>query len=165
MSVTDVLGTSTDTLQFWLVAFLLVFTLAGLIFNLLSPEKLFIFVATVLLLSGTLTPAETLAGFANTGIFTIAALYVVVAGLKEAGATQLIRRYLVGTPSIASGLWTTTDSPLGALIAIYVTTIVLTELMTHNAAAIVMLPIGMSTIEKSDALECSNNSGTTVCVI
>lgn len=98
MILTDVLTTGTDILQFWLVAFLLVFTLAGLIFNLLSPEKLFIFVAVVLLLSGTLTPAQTLAGFANTGIFTIAALYVVVAGLKEAGATQLIRRYLVGTP-------------------------------------------------------------------
>jgi di/tricarboxylate transporter len=93
------IGTSEVSFQFWLVAFLLVFTLAGLIFNLLAPEKLFIFVATVLLLSGTLSAGQALSGFSNTGIFTIAALYVVVAGLKEAGATQLIRRYLVGSPN------------------------------------------------------------------
>lgn len=96
--VTDLAGVDFSGLQFLLVSLLLLFTLLGLIFNWLAPEHLFVFVAVTLLVSGILTPAEALAGFSNTGIFTIAALYVVVAGLKDSGATQLIRRYLVGTP-------------------------------------------------------------------
>jgi len=46
---------------------------------------------------------------------------------------------------ISSHLLSLSDSPLGALILVYISTALLTELMTNNAAAIIMLPIGLST--------------------
>tara|TARA_R110001592_G_scaffold23980_13_gene93187 strand:- start:1254 stop:2063 length:810 start_codon:yes stop_codon:yes gene_type:complete len=48
---------------------------------------------------------------------------------------------------IASGLLAVADSPLSALIAVYLATVLLTEMMTNNAAAIIMLPICLSTAE------------------
>lgn len=51
-----------------------------------------------LLVSGILTPSQAFAGFANTGVITIALLYVVAAGLKETGAIQYIAHRLLGQP-------------------------------------------------------------------
>ena len=76
----------------------LVMTLLALIRNTLSPEKVFLLACGILLVSGLLPAQLALSGFSNIGIFTIAALYVVVGALKESGATQLLRRFLVGQP-------------------------------------------------------------------
>ncbi|WP_246624875.1 SLC13 family permease [Oceanobacter mangrovi] len=81
-----------------LVALILIAVLVGLALNLYSAEKLFIGALVALLVSEVLTPAELLKGFANPGIFTIAALFVVVGGLRDSGATQVLRRYLIGSP-------------------------------------------------------------------
>ncbi|MCP5325078.1 MAG: SLC13 family permease [Oceanospirillaceae bacterium] len=89
-------------LNFAIVSVVLVCTLVALVFNRLAPEKLFLLVLGTLLLTGVLTAKEALTGFANVGIFTIAALYVVVGGLKDTGATHLLRRYLVGSPQSQS---------------------------------------------------------------
>jgi di/tricarboxylate transporter len=53
---------------------------------------------TLLLVSGVLTPAQALAGFANPGMLTVAVLYVVVSGLSETGAVGWITRSLLGRP-------------------------------------------------------------------
>lgn len=76
----------------------LVMTLLVLVRNTLSPEKVFLLACGVLLVSGVLPAELALSGFSNIGIFTIAALYVVVGALKESGATQFLRRFLVGQP-------------------------------------------------------------------
>jgi len=80
------------------VVAVLLFTLFVLVKNLLSPEKVFLLACGVLFISGVLPPELALSGFSNIGVFTIAALYVVVGALRESGATQLLRRYLVGQP-------------------------------------------------------------------
>ncbi|HET6654867.1 MAG TPA: SLC13 family permease [Gammaproteobacteria bacterium] len=54
---------------------------------------------TILMALGVLAPAAALAGFANEGVLTIAALYVVAAGLKETGAVNVLVRYVFGRPS------------------------------------------------------------------
>jgi len=51
-----------------------------------------------LMITGLLPPAEAFMGFANTGLMTIAALYVLAAGLRETGAIQYVTRYLLGEP-------------------------------------------------------------------
>lgn len=88
-----------DSTGFYFVACLLILTLVGLISNRISAEKLFLLILGSLTLAGVLSAQQALAGFANVGIFTIAALYVVVGALRETGATQLLRRFLVGYPS------------------------------------------------------------------
>jgi len=51
-----------------------------------------------LTLSGVLKPDEALSGFASSGVMTIAALYIVVAGLRETGAMSWISRWVLGRP-------------------------------------------------------------------
>ncbi|MGK0298714.1 MAG: di/tricarboxylate transporter [Gammaproteobacteria bacterium] len=52
---------------------------------------------------GVLDPHDVLAGFANEGVMTIAALFIVAAGLRDTGFLQVISQYLLGnTRSIFS---------------------------------------------------------------
>jgi len=83
---------------FYIVLAVLVLVLAGLASNRVSAVKSFLFAAFALLLTSVLTADEVLKGFSNKGIFTIAALYIVVGALKDTGSTQLLRRFLVGSP-------------------------------------------------------------------
>ncbi|MGN8158670.1 SLC13 family permease [Salinisphaera sp. RV14] len=52
----------------------------------------------VLLVFGIVSPAHALSGFSNPGVVTIAALYIVVAGLRDTGATELLIGRLLGRP-------------------------------------------------------------------
>ena len=51
-----------------------------------------------LLLSGVIDAQSAFAGFANPGVITVAALYVVVAGLRDTGATQMLAARVLGKP-------------------------------------------------------------------
>lgn len=64
----------------------------------LSADLVLMAALTLLVVTRILSPASALAGFSNTGVLTIAALYVVAAGLKETGAIQWIARRLLGHP-------------------------------------------------------------------
>jgi di/tricarboxylate transporter len=53
---------------------------------------------TLLLVSGVLTPAQALAGFANEGMVTVGVLYVVVTGFRETGGIAWIVQRVLGQP-------------------------------------------------------------------
>jgi di/tricarboxylate transporter len=53
---------------------------------------------TLLLVSGVLTPAQALAGFANEGMITVGVLYVVVTGIRETGGIGWIVHRVLGQP-------------------------------------------------------------------
>lgn len=53
---------------------------------------------TLLLVSGVVTPAQALAGFANEGMVTVGVLYVVVTGFRETGGIAWIVRRVLGQP-------------------------------------------------------------------
>ena len=53
---------------------------------------------TLLLVSGILSPSEALAGLSNEGMITVAVLYVVVAGVRQSGGTDLIIQRILGRP-------------------------------------------------------------------
>jgi di/tricarboxylate transporter len=53
---------------------------------------------TLLLISGVLTPAQALAGFANEGMVTVGVLYVVVTGIRETGGIGWIVHKVLGQP-------------------------------------------------------------------
>ena len=52
---------------------------------------------------GILTPAQALSGFANTGMLTVAFLYVVAAGVRETGAVDRLVEFFLGQPKTARG--------------------------------------------------------------
>ena len=63
------------------------------------PTEFVLLGAMVLLaLSGVLAPGEALSGFSNPGVMTIAALYVVVAGLVETGTMAWISQLIMRRP-------------------------------------------------------------------
>jgi di/tricarboxylate transporter len=72
-----------------------------------------------LTLLGILKPDQALQGFASNGVMTIAALYIVVAGLRETGAMAWISRWVLGRPrslSVAQGKLMFVTSALSAVI-------------------------------------------------
>lgn len=70
----------------------------------IPPDVVLMAALGCLLISSILSPSQAFAGFANTGVMTIALLYVVAAGLKETGAIQFIAHRLLGQPkSIRQG--------------------------------------------------------------
>ncbi|MGE5337090.1 MAG: SLC13 family permease [Gemmatimonadota bacterium] len=72
-----------------------------------------------LTLSGILKPDQALQGFASSGVMTIAALYIVVAGLRETGAMAWISRWVLGKPrslTVAQGKLMLVTSVLSSVI-------------------------------------------------
>ncbi|MGA1709538.1 MAG: SLC13 family permease [Phycisphaerales bacterium] len=52
---------------------------------------------------GVLSAGDALSGFGNTGLLTVAVLFVVVTGLRETGAIDLVGSGLLGTPKTGRG--------------------------------------------------------------
>ncbi|EIJ36487.1 SLC13 family permease [Thiothrix nivea] len=77
--------------------------LGFLAFSRIAPDLILMAALIILLVSGVVPPEEAFAGFANTGLMTIAALYIVAAGLRETGAIQCITRRLLGQPKTVRG--------------------------------------------------------------
>lgn len=82
----------------WLTGSVVTALVGLLAFTRLPADLLFMAAVTALLVSGVLTPADAFAGFANEGVITIAALYVVVAGVRDTGGIQWIVQNLLGRP-------------------------------------------------------------------
>ena len=64
----------------------------------LPTEIVFLGGAAVLFVSGILTEEDTLAGFSNPGMITVAVLYIVVTGLSQTGGLNLISQRVLGLP-------------------------------------------------------------------
>lgn len=80
----------------WSVIFVIVLCLVLLISTSISADIVFLGGLTLLIVGNVVTPAEALVGFSNQGMLTVAALYVVAAGLKETGAIQLVVNKIIG---------------------------------------------------------------------
>ena len=82
----------------WLTLATVVLILGALVFTRIGPDIIFTGGLTLLLVTGVVAPGRAFAGFANEGVITIAALYVVVAGLRETGGIRWITQHLLGRP-------------------------------------------------------------------
>ena len=84
--------------QGWLTIAVVLATLALLLWERFTPDKVLAAAAAVLLISGVLTPVQALAGFWNPGVLTVALLFVLVAALKTTGAVRWIGDWVLGRP-------------------------------------------------------------------
>lgn len=75
-----------------------------LIITRISPDAVFTGGLTLIIVSGIVPVSDALVGFSNEGMLTVAALYVVAAGMKETGAIQFVIQKLLGNPE---ELWKT----------------------------------------------------------
>lgn len=88
----------------------IVAALASLAFTRWSPDIVLLGAVVVLMVGGVLGPEQALAGFSNPGLLTVAALFVVAAGVRETGAVAQLVGVLLGRPK-------TLHSALARLVA------------------------------------------------
>jgi di/tricarboxylate transporter len=99
-------------------------------------------VAALMIATGCLSAGEARQSIELQVLITIAASFGIGTALENSGAAAAIANQLV---SITSGL-----GPMGTLACVYIMTSILTELITNNAAAVLLFPICVQTAKLSD---------------
>ena len=92
--------------------------------------------AVLMVATGTLTPNEARSALNLDVLIVIAAAFGLGAAIEQSGLAAMLAGGLV-LPSQVLG-------PKGALLAVVLSTIVLTELITNNAAAVMMFPVAQA---------------------
>ena len=82
--------------QGWFTIVVVLATLAMLLWERFTPDRVLMVAAGALMVSGVLTPAEALSGFWNPGVLTVAVLFVLVAALRTTGAIRWIGDWMLG---------------------------------------------------------------------
>ena len=85
--------------QGWLTIVVVLTTLGFLLWERYTPDKVLAGAVLVLMGTGILTPAQALGGFWNSGVLTVAVLFVLVAALKTTGAIRWIGALVMGPPT------------------------------------------------------------------
>ncbi|MCF7971777.1 MAG: SLC13 family permease [Methylococcaceae bacterium] len=85
---------------------LCIIALLTLIFTRIGPHLVMMAVLTLLSASGILTSQEALSGFSNSGLITVAAMFVIAAGMHASGGIDLLVTHVLGQPkTIRSALF------------------------------------------------------------
>jgi di/tricarboxylate transporter len=82
----------------WIALTLTVGALITLIMTRIQPHMVMMVVLTILSVTGILNPGEALAGFSNSGLITVAAMFVVAAGIHASGGIDLLVNKVLGQP-------------------------------------------------------------------
>jgi len=101
----------------WLTVGVVLAMVVVMALNLAGPDLVLVAGLTVLLASGVLDPSEAFSGFANPAVGTIAALFVVAAGIRETGALDYVARTVLGRPRNVAGAQLRVMLPVGFLSA------------------------------------------------
>lgn len=116
--------------QGWLTLFLTASALGTLALTRIPAHMVMVTVLTVLSISGVLSTGEALSGFSNEGLITIAAMFVVAAGMQGAGAVDLLVIRLMGRPT----------SVRSALSRIFAPVLVLSAFLNNTPVVATMIP-------------------------
>ncbi|MBK7403220.1 MAG: SLC13 family permease [Phycisphaerales bacterium] len=87
--------------QMVLVAGSLVAMLAALATGRFGTDIVMMGVLALFLVAGIITPKDAFAGFSNSGLLTVAFLYIVATGLQETGAMGMLTQRFLGRPKTA----------------------------------------------------------------
>jgi di/tricarboxylate transporter len=91
------------SLDAWLTIGVLVLTFVTLLATKLPPATVFLGALTISVTLGLAPLDRSLAGFSNSGVLTIAALFMVAAGMYSTGAISLLSEKLIGRPKTLLG--------------------------------------------------------------
>ncbi|HEX7340351.1 MAG TPA: SLC13 family permease [Rhodanobacteraceae bacterium] len=83
----------------WLTIGVVLAMFGCLLWERLSPALALLSAVAVLLIGGVLSPHDAMAGFSNTAVLTVVALYVVVGALRSTGAIRWVASWVLGRPS------------------------------------------------------------------
>jgi len=114
----------------WFSLVLTIVALSVLTFTRIGPHLVMMAVLTLLSALGILTESEALAGFANSGLITVAAMFVVAAGIHSSGGIDLLVNNVLGQPK----------SNRAALGRIFAPVIVLSAFLNNTPVVATMVP-------------------------
>ena len=80
-----------------------------------APHLVMMGVLVILSVSGILDPSQALAGFSNTGLITVVAMFVVAAGIHNSGGVDLVVKYLLRSPRSVRSAQTRIAFPVALL--------------------------------------------------
>jgi di/tricarboxylate transporter len=98
----------------------------------LATDMVAMLVMVALLVSGVLTPAEGLAGFANTATITVGSMFVLSAGMFRSGAVNFVSGGLLRLARHSSGLM---------LFVLMASVGVLSSFLNNTAAVAILIPV------------------------
>src|SRR5690606_9697534 len=98
--------------------------------NRLPADLIMMAALAALLLAGVISPAQALSGFANPGLMTVAALYVVAAALRDTGAIYWLANRLLGQPA----------TPARALGRVVMPSALLSAFLNNTTVVAMMIP-------------------------
>ena len=104
--------------------------IAALVSNRIPTEVTMMAAMTLVLVAGIITPDQALTGFANPGLMTVAALYVVAAALRDTGAIFWVAHKLLGQPK----------TPGGSLVRMILPTSLLSAFLNNTTVVAMMIP-------------------------
>ena len=125
-------------------AWLTLFVVCGILILLLQedtvPPDVLMLALVVLTLARVITVREALAGFANEGIATIGALYMVALAVGNSGALDLVSRYVLGAPT----------SPTVAVARLMVPLAIMSAFINNTPIVAMMAPVVVAWAHRSN---------------
>lgn len=103
--------------QAWLTLITTSAVLLTLIMTRVRPHIAMLTALTVLLLTGVIDASQAFSGFSNNGLLTVAAMFVVAAGLHASGGVDLFVKSLMGKPANTRGAYLRLFAPVVTLSA------------------------------------------------
>lgn len=116
--------------QAWVSLGVLALLLAGLLKD-LAADALFLGATVILTAIGVITPSEAFVGFSNEAVLTVAALFVVAAGLRETGVMDYFGDRFLGKA----------ETDFQAMVRLAVLLIPLSALLNNTPIVAMLLPI------------------------
>jgi di/tricarboxylate transporter len=87
----------------WLTVLLTASVLLTLVFTRFTPDMVLMLALTILSVAGVLDAKQALAGFSNEGLITVAAMFVIAAGISSTGGVEIVVNNLLGNPKTTRG--------------------------------------------------------------
>jgi di/tricarboxylate transporter len=122
-------------MDIWITSAVLLLTLYFLITEKISVDLTAIGIMVILVVSGILTPRETIAGFANPAVITVGAMFVVSKGMMRTGGVAFLGRKII---QMAGGNYKL------ALIIILLTVAVASAFINNTPVVILFIPVIMT---------------------
>jgi di/tricarboxylate transporter len=98
--------------QGWLTLALTAGVFITLISTRLGPDIVLMGALLILSITGVLNAGEALSGFSNSGLMTVAAMFVVAAGIRASGGVDLVVNHLLGRPKGQRGAMARLAAPV-----------------------------------------------------
>lgn len=122
-------------MDIWFISLILLLTLYLLITEKISVDLTAIGIMVLLVVSGILTPRETISGFANPALITVGAMFVVSKGMMRTGGVEFLGRKIL---KMAGG-----NHKL-ALIIILLTVAIASAFINNTPVVILFIPVVMT---------------------